>query len=308
MKSRPRCEARRDAGYLHASYAASFDGDCRPLELAVAGGWLVRRPIEGAGLFDATGPYPLFRCRHWPGLEDDLRRLEKERSIVSASLVVDPLSLPEGDLLARIFNHVAFPFKTHYLIDLERPTRISSNHRRNISKALRSVDVEYCGDPATRQQEWVDLYSRLVERHRITGAAAFSHHTLAAQLRVPGLHLFRAVRRGETVGICLWLREGECCWYHLAAYSDAGYRAGASFALFEHAIGLFRETGARVLNLGGGAGSVATEDGLTRFKQGWANLTARAWFCGHVVDRSSYNQLMAETKSASGLFPPYRFG
>ncbi len=295
-------------GYGHANYAASFGGR-RALRLAAAGGWLIRRPVGETGLFDATGPYPLFRCQRWGALEDELKQMESDRSLVSVSLVVDPLGKPKASLLSRIFNHVAYPFKTHYLVDLRGSKRlpVSANHRRNLNKALRVVEIESCPVPADHENEWVALYERLIERHRITGVAAFSRRSLAAQLRVPGMHMFRAKQRGQTVGMCLWIREGVYCWYHLAAYSDAGYRAGASFALFDHAIRHFRRSGVEVVNLGGGAGNIARDDGLTRFKAGWSTRTASAWFCGHIVDRVSYQRLSDEAGASSGLFPAYRF-
>lgn len=105
----------------------------------------------------------------------------------------------------------------------------------------------------------------------------------------------------------LWLLGPEAAYYHLAAYDDEGYRAKASFALFDVAISTFRAQGIPWLALGGAAGVTTAEsgDGLTRFKEGWATETRTAWFGGRVLDRRRYAEL-SEICGDTTFFPAYR--
>ena len=121
--------------------------------------------------------------------------------------------------------------------------------------------------------------------------------------------MLRAVHEGHTAGITLWYTQGDVAYYHLGAYSDLGYAWGASFVMFQYALGHFRSR-ATWLNLGAGAGASGdADDGLTRFKRGWANGTRMTWLCGRVFDREFYRALPSEERDAArGYFPAYRAG
>ncbi len=57
-----------------------------------------------------------------------------------------------------------------------------------------------------------------------------------------------------------------------------------------------------LVNLGGGVG--ARDDGLVRFKRGWATEERVAHLCGRILDRAAYERL---TRSGTfGWFPAYR--
>jgi hypothetical protein len=107
----------------------------------------------------------------------------------------------------------------------------------------------------------------------------------------------------------LWYVHGEVGYYHLAAYNAAGYRIGASFALFARSIEFFASR-LRWLNLGAGAGvRPSSEDSLARFKSGWATGTRTAYFCGRIFDPSRYDELAARgNRSGGNYFPIYRKG
>src|SRR5262249_52478776 len=146
------------------------------------------------------------------------------------------------------------------------------------------VEVEVVVDPMHLSSEWVSLYQYLVERHEIRGIPAFSPASLVQQLSVPGLTMFRAVHREQTVGITLWYANENAAYYHLGACNKTGYTVRASFALFDHAIRHFRQR-VRCVLLGAGAGTSAnSSEGLIRFKQGWANGTRTAWLCGRIFN------------------------
>ncbi|HEY0972520.1 MAG TPA: GNAT family N-acetyltransferase [Gemmatimonadales bacterium] len=296
------------SGYHHPGYARALAELGVPRALPASGGWLLERPIGRDGMRDLTGCYPLFACGRWDRLEEDLAELPPE--LVSVTLVADPFGAHDARMLARCFPERCVPFKRHFVADLTRPggAIASPHHRRNIRRASRTVEVERCARPVDQLDAWVSLYGNLIRRHGIEGVAAFSRESFAAQLAVPGIVALRAVRGGDTVGMTLWYQQGDVAYYHLGAYSDAGYEAGAAFALFAEAFTHFRGA-VHWLALGAGAGLRADDgDGLSRFKRGWATGTRVAYLCGRVLDPRRYAALVraAGAEGEEDFFPAYR--
>jgi len=299
------------SGYAHAAYAAALSEWGQPVLLPRCGGWALERDIAGSGAVDAMGCYPLFTCRDWSALRRDLESID--RNWVSLVLVVDPFGDYSVDDLRACFPDLMIAFKRHYVVDLRRSARdfVDAHHVRNARKALRSVTVDVCSEPLTLLDDWTALYDVLIQRHQIRGITAFSRASFGRQLHVPGLVALRARTGGETVGILLWYVTGNVAYYHLGAYSDAGYDACASFALFWFALEYFADLGVGWLALGAGAGIQGTEDdGLSRFKRGWSTDTRVAYLCGRIFDRAAYQALVRQRMDLpeTGYFPLYRYG
>jgi hypothetical protein len=299
-------------GYADPAYAESLREFGLPRLLPECGGSILERPIPNWPDRDAIGCYPLFSCRDWSGLGRDIESLMG--TLVTVSLVTDPFGNVEPDELKEWFGDRVIPFKEHFVVDLSKPatTHVHGHHRRDAARALRLLEVEPCTDAPGLLDEWHALYGNLIRRHGIQGIAAFSRQSFAKQLRVPGLFALRAVRDGTTVGMTLWYVQGPIVYYHLGAYSDAGYEAGASFALFWSAIEHFSSRGQLWMNLGGGPGFGRREgDGLTRFKRGWATGTRTAYFCGRVLSPDRYAEIVSATPAPpapADYFPAYRSG
>lgn len=292
-----------ESGYLHANYARSFATLGTPYYLPEAQSWILKRPIPGSRHWDAMGCYPFFTCRNWSKVEQDLTPLQQD--IVSLTLVTDPLGDCTLTDLRPAFPDLLQPYKEHFIIDLKRPQTISAHHRRNVRQALTQVTVEQCS-PDTAFGTWVKLYDYLIQRHQITGLAAFSRASFAMQWQVPGLTILRAIHQGETVGMTLWFSHEEHAYYHLAAYAPRGYELKASYALFHCAMEHFASAGTRWIALGAGAGAHNDgSDGLTRFKRGWANETRTVYLCGRIFKQQTYASL-AGTQAATSFFPAYR--
>jgi hypothetical protein len=295
-------------GYLSPLYAESLAEFGTPLHLAASDGWLLLRPIPETAEHDAAGCYPLFNCRNWPSLATDLNHLATRA--VAVSLVVDPFAEVDPNQLGRWFSDVCRPFKEHAVVDFRREWRqtISPHHRRNARAAARRVEVERCEVPSEWLEIWTDLYANLVARHEIRGIARFSRESFSRQLAVPGMTAFRAAVATETVGMLLWYMTEQVAYYHLGAFSPLGYASRAAFALFDVALGDLAAGGIRWAALGGGAGwQAAKEDGLTRFKKGWANDYRTAWFCGRILAPAKYHRLTAARPLAeTEYFPKYR--
>ncbi len=295
-------------GYLSPLYAESLAEFGTPLYLPRSGGWLLVRPIPESAEHDAIGCYPLFNCRNWPALDSDLDGLEAQA--VAVSLVVDPFSGVDATQLRGWFPDVCRPFKEHAVVDFGRDWRqaVCRHHRRNVRAAARRVEVERCGDPSAWLETWIKLYEHLIGRHGLCGIARFSRASFSRQLCVPGIAAFRAVVATETVGMVLWYVADTVAYYHLGAFSPLGYASRAAFALFDMALGDLAGRGVHWAALGSGPGWQATsDDGLTRFKNGWANDRRTAWFCGRILASAKYQRLTAARKlDAAEYFPKYR--
>lgn len=298
-------------GYTSPFYAESLSEFGVPRVLPSSKGVILQRQVPGFPYTDAMGCYPLFACNDWSQLQDDLDQLENE--LISISLVTDPFGDYDLAYLKHCFRDKVGPFKEHFVVDLsgDMKSYVHPHHRRNASQALRVIDVERCAEPMLFIDAWHDLYANLIHRHSIKGFAAFSRDSFAAQLKVPGLIVFRAVREEQIVGMIVWYQQGDVAYYHLAAYSDLGYSLGASFALFWYAIDYFSASGLRWLNLGAGAGLNGNgTDGLSRFKRGWSNgATRTAYFCGRILSRDKYAEVVkAKNNCSTEYFPAYRTG
>jgi lipid II:glycine glycyltransferase (peptidoglycan interpeptide bridge formation enzyme) len=227
-------------------------------------------------------------------------------------LVTDPFGEHDEEYLRKCFPDVCRPFKEHFIVDLNNQLEdfVSSRHRRNVRKALRSVCIGLCDNPVEFIDDWCTLYAILVERHVIHGIPAFSRSSFTAQFSVPGLFAFRAVHQDRTVAMLLWYVQNNVGYYHLGASNEDGYTLQASFGLFWESFTYFKEQGLRWLNLGAGAGVKSHDnDGLSKFKRGWATGTRTAYFCGVILDPKQYSRVVkAKGTFATDYFPAYRKG
>jgi hypothetical protein len=297
-------------GYAHAKYADSLAEFGKPRLLSHCDGWVLERPIASTPYKDAMGCYPLFACRDWSQLHKDLDDLQND--LVSLAIVADPFGDYDLHCLRSCFPDVVIPFKQHLVIDLSIPpdSFVSPHHRRNARKALHSLTVERCTDVETLSAQWTMLYGNLIERWGIRGLRAFSPTTFRKQLGVPGIEVFRALSGSETVGMTLWYVDRGVAYYHLGAYTEAGYESRASFALFSSVIEYFSSQHLLWINLGAGAGAnTRGDDGLSRFKRGWATGERTAYFCGRIFNEPHYKEATKEAMATnSDYFPAYRTG
>jgi hypothetical protein len=297
------------SGYLHPAYAQSLSEFGEPLRLPRSGGWLLKRRINETEV-DAMGAYPLFACSDWKSLKSDFAQVGE--SLVSVILITDPFGEYDLTLLHDCFGDLVTPFKSHFVNDLACPPEsvVSEHHARNAAIGLKQVIVERCEDPFSYLDDWVKLYSVLVQRHQISGIRAFSISSFAEQLKIPGIVAFRARRDQQTVGMILWYVQNRVAYYHLGAYTDEGYRFRASFALFRKALDYFKACGLRYASLGAGAGlGAANDDGLSRFKRGWSTTARTTYLCGRIFDHEKYAYLVsARGPGDTTYFPAYRKG
>ena len=118
------------------------------------------------------GCYPFFACKNWRQLDSELASLKEE--LVSVMLVTDPLGDVAPSALQATFTDLFRPYKDHFIVDLQASLgrNLNPHHRRNVRQALSQVSVEP-GQTTAAFDEWVTLYDHLIQRHQITGIAAF---------------------------------------------------------------------------------------------------------------------------------------
>jgi hypothetical protein len=295
------------SGYSHPQYASSLAEFGTPHALRQSGGWILKRQIPEFPYQDGMGCYPLFTCKDWSELGNDIDELGGQ--LVSLSLVTDPFGDCSMETLKTIFD-ICFLFKHHYVTDLTQPIEQSVRKRylKYARGALKDLSVEYCTQPERYLSEWVQLYKYLIDRHHIHGIQAFSEKSFQILLSMTGTEMFIARHNQEIVGADIWLVDGKVGYAHLSAISPAGYDLRAPYALYWTAIQNYAQS-LSWLNHGGSAGLSQEKDGLAIFKQGWATGTMPVYFCGKVLDREKYEEI-SKTKglSEAGYFPAYRKG
>lgn len=293
--------------YADPRYAASLREFGTPFELTRSGGWALRRPIPGTTSFDAMGCYPLFSCRDWSQLGADLDDLPDD--MVSLTLITDPFGVPTEGQLSETFD-VVRPYKDHLLIDLDRPAEsvVARHHRKAARKGLGALTVEVY-DPTTELPTWCDLYAALVAKHQVSGIPAFSPASFATQAQIPGLVGLKARLDDHVIGLHWYLTAGSVVYAHLVALHPDAYRLHADAAMIWTAIDLFSDR-FRWIDMGAGSSAGgAADDGLTKFKAGWASDTAPTFVCGKIIDHSRYDELTrADHMKGLDYFPAYRYG
>jgi hypothetical protein len=290
--------------YTALAYAQSLDHCGEAFAVPEWGGVVVARHIDDT-LCDSIGPYPVAVLSPGADLEGGLERL-RQAGFVSVTLVLDDYHRPPLHELERAFDLVR-TFKTHYVVDSAKGAYSPSRHHRyEINRALSMVRIETV--PLCRHlEQWVALCGHLKRRHALSGVHDFTlrhYETLAA---LPGVTTVAAFLDEAMLAAHLWVEADGRVHSHLAASSEQGYASGAAYAVNDASIRLF--SGARIVNLGGGAGNRDDPgDGLSRFKKGFANTTARSYICGKILDSAKYSRLCGRAGSAADarFFPAYR--
>lgn len=296
------------AGYAHAGYALSLKEFGEPRELPHCGGWILERTIPGTSYRDGMGCYPLFLCRDWSLLHEDMKEIASE--LVSLVLVTDPLATIDEWYLTNHFQ-IAKPFKRHFVADLARNPEdfVNKHHRYYARRSLREMQVEFCDEPLRYVEEWMKLYGNLIERHNISGIRAFSEQSFLTQLQTPGLIMAVGRLGGEVAAAHLIAIHGDVAYSHLAAFSDDGYKYSASYGLYWMTLKYLMEREVRYFDIGAAAGIEENEqDGLATFKKGWSNDSRFAYLCGRILDDTKYSELAARSVSGTDYFPAYRSG
>lgn len=295
--------------YHHPAYIRSLSEFGAPRALPESGGWLLERQTPGIAYKDCMGPYPLFSCENWAKVPREIEKLDSD--LVAVSLVTDPFADFDLDEMKACFDSRFFPFKQHYAVDLDIPLEEvgGKRRRRHARRALNKLTIAVSESPAEYLDEWMGLYSVLMEKHQIKGVRAFSRASFLEQFQIPGAVMIRALYHGKAVGIQVYLYQGNVVHAHLGACSPEGYDLEATYAIDYYSFEYFKGK-ARWVNLGGGIGISDEElDGLSIYKSAWASHTRTSYFCGKILDAGRYEELVRiKNGPQTNYFPAYRAG
>jgi hypothetical protein len=296
-------------GYCHPQYAESLKEFGVPRELPHSGGWILERPIPGTPYKDAMGCYPLFVCRDWFKLHEDLKNIGSE--LLSLTMVTDPFGAADKTYLARYFQ-IAKPFKKHLIADLSQNPEnfVDKHHRYYARRSLRGMKVEICDEPLRYANEWIKLYDNLIKRHNISGIRAFSKESFNTQMQTPGFVFVAGKFGGGVIGGHIIAIHNDVAYSHLAAFSDTAYKHRASYGIYWMTLKYLTERKIRYFDLGAVAGiEEDAQDGLAKFKMGWSNDSRTVYLCGHIFDHDRYSETI-KTKGITSMdyFPAYRKG
>lgn len=294
-------------GYAHPQYALSLREFGEPRELPRCGGWILVQQIPGTPYKDAIGCYPLFSCKDWTKLHEDLEHVGSD--LVSLALVIDPFSGVGPACLEKDFDIVK-PFKTHYLADLNYPLKsfVNKGHHKNARNSLKKMNVAVCSQPVQYLDEWMKLYENLISRHNINNISAFSRKYFDIQLKIPGTVMFIGKQKNNIIGASIVIIRDKVAYAHLSAYSSEGYKIRASYGIKWKCLTYLNEQNIRYLDIGGMAGTKEDpSDGLAQYKRGWSNEQRIVYLCGRVFDRKKYDYICQQYQIKNNdYFPAYR--
>ena len=165
------------------------------------------------------------------------------------------------------------------------------------------------GRSRLKSQTWVTLYRCRIEKDQEDWDIRVSRDSFAKQLSIPGAEVLLLRTMVPQWSGQQDLMQADVVHCHLGAADQAGYDAGAIYALDYYSIEYFAGK-ARWLNLGGGAGINSNgADGLSLYKKGWTNETRTAYFCGRILNPKKYAEIVSSRGLADGdYFPAYRKG
>lgn len=286
--------------YASHEYAKAFAQNLEFIYLEEAKIFVVKRPIPGTSFHDAVGCYPLSPISETGDLDKDFSTLKKH-NIISLVLVADTFFSPAQERLRDFFDHVV-EFKEHYLCNLSENNEYSSHHRYEVKRALKSLEVRKI-DFKDFIEEWIKLYQNLIDKHEIKGIQAFSREYFL-ELQNTNPLMFGAFIDETLVSSHLWFEYSGYGYSHLAASNEIGYKLSAAYPVIDASLKYFRESGVKMVDLGGDSGITDTKGKLTFFKKGFSNMSKFCYLCGKIIDKSIYDQLSLNLDTK--YFPAYR--
>lgn len=223
---------------------------------------------------------------------DAFRCAASARGLVSAFLRLHPLFPLDPGVLGK-FGQVMRHGRTVYVDVVQTKEQVwrqmSANHRRNITRLLRS-GFHACLDDWSRLPDFITVYHSTMRRVGAAEAYFFSRRYFEALRAKLGqrVHLVCVLsERNELAAAGLFIATEEIVQYHLGGTAEAYLSVAPSKLMLDYvcrwALGGMHD----VFHLGGGVGGA--EDSLFHFKAGFSPLRG---------DFSTYRLVFDETKHA----------
>lgn len=294
--------AERRHPFATLDYARSFGIAFEPVDVAPWGSAVLSRPIPTSYQKDAVNCYPFLSFRDDAALGPGLVCL-RDRGFVSVVLVTDPLHQPDLDRLTANFSYCR-PFKSHYVFDRRLGIDKSRRRWREVHASRMALDIREVSY-ADHVPDFVRLYDNLIERHQITGAAAFTPEFFRSLASVEAVRAIGGFLAGELVSMMLFVSFDDTAYAFLAGTSPEGRLRSAHYGLYGYAIENFDDV--TLINLGGAPGLTDdTEHGIAHVKRKLTNVVMRSYLCGAILDPDAYRVLAGNRVGSSNFFPGYR--
>ncbi len=291
--------------YASQQYAEAFSPNYKPIGLSQSQTWILQRAIDNTDYVDAIGCYPRCVLAANVDLSKDFIMLQNQQ-IVSLTLINDIFFHPDLNYLQTNFD-VCKPFKTHYLHDYQQSFTLTKHHRYEVKRAHQDCHVKII-TLSDYIDHWQQLYQELIKRHEIRGIQTFSPQYFHAVSQFPQLITTAAFdQQDNIIAMHLWFEYEGYVYSHLAAANAQGYRLRAAYAIYDFVIKHFANK--KCIDFGSGAGlSDDPNDGLARFKRGFANTTKTNYLCGKILMPDRYEQLSKhqDQQISTNYFPAYR--
>jgi hypothetical protein len=280
-----------------------------PAELGAEDGW-----------YDVASPYGFPSPILAPTTDKDglsyLLRLFKQvcaaHGVISAFLRLHPLLPLPADALAEqgtLIRHGRTIAIDLMLSREELWLQTCRNHRQNIRQLKRKGFVAEM-DRWELYSEFFPIYWQTMERCAADKFYFFSDRYLQELRETLGerVHLCTVLSQcGEVAAAGLFTSVTGIVQAHLAGTANKYLPHAPSKLMFEHACRWAKDTGHRILHLGGGVGGC--EDSLFQFKAGFSNLRNDFYTYRMILDDEKYRVLEQHnrnTHSMPDFFPIYR--
>ncbi|MBD0316781.1 MAG: GNAT family N-acetyltransferase [Nitrospiraceae bacterium] len=241
----------------------------------------------------------------------------RAHGIVSAFIRLHPLLHLDYGALEK-FGTLVTHGQTVF-IDLSEPNdriwqQMSTNHRRNITRLLRT-GFRCSVDDWSRYEDYIEVYHATMQRVEAARGYFFSMRYFKALRERLGdcLHLVCVLSDdNELAAAGLFMATEGIVQYHLGGTAEKYLAVAPSKLMLDFVWRWAQEQGHDVFHLGGGLGGV--EDSLFQFKAGFSPLRGQFHTYRMVVDESKYAALDQAARSLRGpddssagdFFPIYR--
>ncbi len=185
----------------------------------------------------------------------------------------------------------------------------SLNHKRNIHR-FRNFGFQSRINDYASINDFLEAYRQTMQRRKAAPYYFFPDTYFSAIKALLGeklLYFSIYDNGGQFLAGGLFSLFGKLMQFHLGASSEPGLRYSSSKWMMDMAIAHGKTLGANTLHLGGGLGG-NTNDGLFRFKKGFANQIHSYSSLRFIHNKELFNQLNGKVAPAAveSFFPEYR--
>ena len=144
----------------------------------------------------------------------------------------------------------------------ERWSTYSSGTRNILRRCQRDLEVR----EASELDSFITLYYETMKRNAVGDFYYFDKTYFENLLEIDEVRLWEVSYDGELASAGFFMYSDDIGHYHLSANNSSLSKHNANYLLLEHAISYGRESGRKLLHLGGGR-TPDPADGLFRFKK-----------------------------------------